>query len=494
MGTTAGAHARSAAALASALAWALLFVAAAPACDGSLASSGSLGQVACPAPDHPPAPICGATLCGNGVRDNCQVCGAGPLSVGCADIGATNSPECGSLSCLFAVDESCDGADLGTATCATLGFGGGTLACSDRCTFQTNGCTTCLVDTGIAACRHTEVDAAAPGALAMAATDSEVVIAWVPGPGLNGTLDADAGSVRLARFDSSLSLIAQSGCLGPQHARHVAIARTRSGYVLAIEGDGGVTVQALDPSLQPTGGARVVPDATYPTLTARESDAAVLGGPLLTWYASLPPSGISSEARGALLDDSGGEETAPTTIFGDESFVGNAAFTGDGFLVTSSVRHDFIAHFALDGTVTIPENTAIAAGEYPENAQIVWVGAGGAVIFERNPGLYWAPVDASGAIRGPLVALDQTVYPRVALTRGDEMWIVGSSGTGGVTLALIRISSAGDQIAAPLNVVTDPEVPFLPVVAGLGPNTIVLGWVGGKISYPGRIGLALLSP
>jgi hypothetical protein len=494
MGTTARAHARSAAALASPLAWALLFVAAAPACDGSLASSGSIGQVACPAPDHPPAPICGAALCGNGVRDNCQVCEAGPLSVSCADIGATNSPECGSSSCLFAVEESCDGADLGTATCATLGFGGGTLACSDRCTFQTNGCTTCLVDTGIAACRHTEVDAAAPSALAMAATDTEVVIAWVPGPGLRGTLDADAGSVRLARFDSSLSLIAQTGCLGPQHARHVAIARTRSGYLLAIEGDGGVTVQALDPTLQPSAAPRVVPDAGGPSLTARQSASTILGGPLLTWTQSLPPSGISHEAQGALLDDSGAEETAPTTFFDDESFVGNAAFTGDAFLVTSTVRHDFIAHIALDGTITIPENTAIAAGEYPENAQIVWTGAEGAVIFEQNPGWSWAPVDASGAMSGPPVALEVATYPRVSHARGSEMWIVGSSGTGGVTLALTRISSTGDQIAAPLNVVTDPEVPLLPVVAGLGPNAMVLGWVGGTISYPGRIGLALLSP
>jgi hypothetical protein len=328
----------------------------------------------------------------------------------------------------------------------------------------------------------------------MATTDSEVVIAWVPGPGLNGTLDADAGSVRLARFDSRLSLIAQSGCLGPEHARHVAIARTRSGYVLAIEGDGGVTVQALDPTLQPSGAARVVPDAGGPSLTARASETGVLGGPLLTWTASLPPSGISHQAEGALLDDGGGEETAPTTIFDDESFVGNAAFTGDAFLVTSSVRHDFVAHFALDGTVTIPENTAIAAGEYPENAQIVWTGARGAVIFQDDPGLFWAPVDTSGAISGPLVALDETVYPRVSLAHGSEMWIVGSEGTGGANLALTRISSAGHQVAPPLYLVSDPEIPFLPVVGGLGPNTMVLGWVGGKISYPGRIGLALLSP
>ena len=486
---------RSPAALTWVLAWAIPFVAAAPACDGTVPPGGSFGQVACPAPDHPPAPICGAALCGNGVIDNCEICGPPPLYASGTDVGAMTSIACsGSRNYAAAVEESCDGADLGTATCASLGFGGGTLACSDRCTFQTNGCTTCLVDTGIVACGNAEVDAAAPRALAMAATDTEVVIAWVPGPGLQGTLDADAGSVRLARFDSSLSLIAQSGCLGPQHARHVAIARTRLGYVLAIEGDGGVTVQALDPALQPSGAARVVPDATFPTLTARESDAAILGGPLLTWTESLPPSGITQEAKGASLDDSGAQETAPAIIFGDESFVGNAVFTGEAFLVTSSVRHDFIAHFALDGTVTIPKNAAIPAGEYPENAQIVWTGAQGAVVFQQNPGLFWAPVDASGTISGPLVALDETVYPRVSLAHGSEMWIVGSQGTGGLNLALERISSTGMQVAPPLYVVSDPEIPFLPVVAGLGPDTMVLGWVGGIISYPGRIGLALLSP
>ena len=191
---------------------------------------------------------------------------------------------------------------------------------------------------------------------------------------------------------------------------------------------------------------------------------------------------------------SGGEETAPTTIFADESFVNSTAFTGDAFLVTSDDDHDFIAHFALDGTVTIPDDTAIPAGVYPEYAEIVWTGAQGAVIFQEHPGLFWAPVDASGAISGPLVALDQTVYPRVSLAHGSEMWIVGSEGTGGANLALTRISSTGNQVAPPLYVVSDPEIPFLPVVAGLGPNTMVLGWVGGIISYPGRIGLALLSP
>lgn len=36
--------------------------------------------------------------------------------------------------------EHCDGTDLGGAECSTLGFGGGTLACTSACTFDASGC------------------------------------------------------------------------------------------------------------------------------------------------------------------------------------------------------------------------------------------------------------------------------------------------------------------------------------------------------------------
>ena len=37
-------------------------------------------------------------------------------------------------------DEECDGSNVGTATCETLGFGGGTLSCTS-CSFNTSLCT-----------------------------------------------------------------------------------------------------------------------------------------------------------------------------------------------------------------------------------------------------------------------------------------------------------------------------------------------------------------
>jgi hypothetical protein len=38
------------------------------------------------------------------------------------------------------LDEVCDGADLGGATCESLGFDGGTLACSSACVFDGDLC------------------------------------------------------------------------------------------------------------------------------------------------------------------------------------------------------------------------------------------------------------------------------------------------------------------------------------------------------------------
>ena len=60
--------------------------------------------------------------CGNGVRDDCGV-----------SLGA-------GIDCSNSFREWCDGADLGTATCANRGLGSGTLRCTSDCGFDTSGC------------------------------------------------------------------------------------------------------------------------------------------------------------------------------------------------------------------------------------------------------------------------------------------------------------------------------------------------------------------
>ncbi len=83
----------------------------------------------------------------NGTRDTVwvdlagqQVDCSGPGAV--MDIGAIQSSSAGPV-CGNGVregSEACDGADLGGATCASLGLGSGTLACTGQCAYNTSGC------------------------------------------------------------------------------------------------------------------------------------------------------------------------------------------------------------------------------------------------------------------------------------------------------------------------------------------------------------------
>ena len=54
-------------------------------------------------------------------------------------LGSTSSPVCGDG--VRESPEDCDGTDLDSATCQSLGFDNGTLVCSASCTFDTSSCT-----------------------------------------------------------------------------------------------------------------------------------------------------------------------------------------------------------------------------------------------------------------------------------------------------------------------------------------------------------------
>ncbi len=66
--------------------------------------------------------------CGNGT------CDEGETSLSCPK-------DCGCNNDILNEGEQCDGELLGGKTCQDLGYEGGTLACTDRCTFDTSGCT-----------------------------------------------------------------------------------------------------------------------------------------------------------------------------------------------------------------------------------------------------------------------------------------------------------------------------------------------------------------
>jgi len=68
------------------------------------------------------------------------------LFAGCASGGGTRM--CGNA--WLDSGEDCDTVDLAGQTCAGLGFGGGTLACSADCTFDTSACLTATCGDGVA--------------------------------------------------------------------------------------------------------------------------------------------------------------------------------------------------------------------------------------------------------------------------------------------------------------------------------------------------------
>jgi Protein of unknown function (DUF1566) len=104
--------------------------------------------------------VCGA-FCGNGVVDGAEACdgtalgGATCTSLGFASgvLACTGSCAFDTRGCVFSAaptcgngvveaPEQCDGTALGGATCGTLGFNAfiGTLACTAGCGFDTSGC------------------------------------------------------------------------------------------------------------------------------------------------------------------------------------------------------------------------------------------------------------------------------------------------------------------------------------------------------------------
>jgi hypothetical protein len=82
----------------------------------------------------------GDTADGGGSSD-----GGGPSGASSAGGGAPDTCGDGSID----AGEACDGADLGTETCTTQEFAGGTLACTAACALDTSGCVETLCNNGV---------------------------------------------------------------------------------------------------------------------------------------------------------------------------------------------------------------------------------------------------------------------------------------------------------------------------------------------------------
>lgn len=108
--------------------------------------------------DFPPV-LPGSGLCGNNVLDTNETCdgtdlgeatcesqGFGPGTLSCDELCRLDTSECGPLTCgngELDVGEECDGTNLDGQTCLSLGHDGGELACQLSCRFDVGRCRYC---------------------------------------------------------------------------------------------------------------------------------------------------------------------------------------------------------------------------------------------------------------------------------------------------------------------------------------------------------------
>ena len=276
---------------------------------GSGGFSGMGGKF-CPSPS---TPVCGS-LCGNGRIDSCVVSG---------ETGCPPQP----------VAEACDGADLGTGTCATAaGWGSGTLACGSKCTYDDAGCSPCVpLSPFLTSCGLAPFSTMRFGSASMAATDSEVVIA-----GVQYDLFISKPSLAFARLSSDLRLLSfatfeETPPPGVQAVTPgaTAVAPLSSGWVIAACADRGVYIKALGGAGQDLGHTNVpyYGDSSdscghAPVLAARPG-----GGPLLLW--------LSAKGVSMSLIAADGLSASDTQILvgAAASGPGVAAWVGDEFAI-----------------------------------------------------------------------------------------------------------------------------------------------------------------
>jgi hypothetical protein len=181
---------------------------ASPAEDTTIAPSDASGApiTACTPPRLPAPPSsCPQSLCGNGKLDtNCATDDAGT-----------------------SVSEECDGRDLGGATCAGLGYVGGTLACKSNCTLDGQGCESCGSDPRIMTCAH-PVTPSPPATISLATTSTEIAVAWS---------EASAGGLHFTRFSPDLTVLSDVACFPGLDVGSVSLVSMTSGWLIATTND-----------------------------------------------------------------------------------------------------------------------------------------------------------------------------------------------------------------------------------------------------------------
>lgn len=425
-----------------------------------------------------------------------QVCGNGRIEPGCPQLAP---PAAGGATGPRATDESCDGAELGGASCASLGYAGGRLRCSRVCTFDTTGCNACARSPMVAACGRADVQASSeslsspnPPAFpfALAATDSEVALGW-----LSGWADEQNSRVaHFARFRPDLTKLGESSCAGDSQlgvvsaGAAVALSARPGGWLFAATGPTGTTVRGLSTDGRPQANREYhFGIAPVSFVAARDGRTLMLwpeayeGGFLLDWSAHLyrPQGGHPLPAPPfrpwgiavALLGADG-------TIVRGPAWASNATIprmisTGQGFVVAGSMNYtDPAGRLAGSGLGIVSiDATSLATtarrivGRSSQTPELVWTGREVVLVYGENGGIQIQRLSRDGAPLGPpvmpLLGADMLASAARAIALDEDTLLLLYAGTRAaahqhVDLYAARVRTNGRVERGPSRVSHDP--------------------------------------
>lgn len=438
----------------------------------------------CGAP-APLDPVCGAALCGNGILDSCESCGGGGGGGGGgADAGGWY-PDTGPV--CYTETEGCDGANLGGATCASLGYAGGTLTCTADCKLDVSGCSGCATNSTIATCVNPPLSQPVKG-FAMATTSSQIGVAWI-----GGDAAVYRSYLNLTLFDAQLVPVAQSLCIGDEDPGSVSIARVGGHWIIASGSQSGTAIYLVDDATLVPTKVRVVAGAWGPTLVGRPQ-----GGPLLTFYDS-----PDSRLVATLLDEKGNEQWRTQLLDRTYGAGTSGVFTGAAFLVAdrrSTYYSDQggvrVINVDLAGKVIATSSPGSPETEHPHlswhgaTARIVWVDFGGEMR------MFMAKLDAKGQSIGSAMELPygKSHFNWVrTLPKNDDLLALFAGYTGlvdhGTQLDVATLGPAGATLTPMVQLTQSPEYAASHRLAPLGTQAVA-AWI--ETSEPPRLGLALL--
>jgi hypothetical protein len=381
------------------------------------------------------------------------------------------------------VTEACDGDDLGTTTCSSLGWGSGTLGCDPRCKLVDDRCSECVLGQGVANCGDAPIGAGLVQDFALAGTDAAVGLAWGDGE------PAGPVTFHLAQLSPDLGVVTVSELglktnhkIGPGEGA-IAIAPLASGWIAARALQPEIAFQSVDAT------GTVLTQVAVDSVPGILSDTVLVprpgGGPLLLWTGT-------SGVRAAVIADDARTATTPVDLSGWAS-VFSGTFANGAFyvVIADSAAGGRLVRVETDGTV----KTAVDLAKSLISPTLVSGAADLRVLFTTPEArsLLWQRLDSNGAALASSVRLGDFagVPENLALAMGGDTILAYPSAPTGLTnpvsVSLARVDAYGVR-QAQVTVARWPRFGVSPMLALRGPDAVV-GWLTG-----GRVRLARATP